>query len=180
MGRLPKSFPFALQCAQSIWCSAQPTGIEGGPRASRPDSQRKLPARGTQDGRFPRRRSSEDLYSRPNPLLDSRCRTAMGIAGKLRRVETGAILPPSRRGRGVLILPRRRAFWPVGGLSCALLGRREAAVLQRRCPPSCAPRTFSAWLSGRCSVGCGNRGRLQRGYSKGPKRAPCSSACSSG
>jgi hypothetical protein len=54
-------------------------------------------------------------------------------------------------------------------------GRREAAVLsmlseavrltRRRFPRSCAPRTFSASLSGRPSVSWENRGRLQRDYS---------------
>jgi hypothetical protein len=53
----------------------------------------------------------------------------MGIAGGQWRVETGVILSLSRRGRGTLIPARRRAFWPDGGPSCALLGRREAAVL---------------------------------------------------
>ena len=44
----------------------------------------------------------------------------MGIAGGLRRVETGAILTFSRRGRGILTPPRRTAFWPDRSLSCAL------------------------------------------------------------
>jgi len=51
--------------------------------------------------------------------------------------ETGAILPLSRCGRGVLIPARRRAFWPDGSLSCALLGRRVAAV------HACRPRPFA-------------------------------------
>jgi hypothetical protein len=82
------------------------------------------------------------------------------------RVET-RVTPPG----SLSIPPRKRAFWPDGSLSCALSRRREVAFLARLSaalrppwllPPSCAPLTSSASLSGRPSVGCGNRGRLQR------------------
>jgi len=98
----------------------------------------------------------------------------MGIAGGLWRVETRVNLSLSRRGRGTFIPPRRRAFCPDGSPSCALFGRREAAVLamlseavrstRRRFPRSCTPLTFSASPSARPSVGCVNRGRLRHGY----------------
>ena len=90
------------------------------------------------------------------------CSGAMGIAGGVGAQwelpgaverETGAILSLSGCGRGISTPPRRRSFWPDGGPSCTLPDRREAAVLQRRCPRSCAPRTFSASPSGRPSVG---------------------------
>jgi hypothetical protein len=81
------------------------------------------------------------------------CRGAMGIAGGQWRVETRVILSLSRRGRGTLIPARRRAFWPDGGPSCALLNSRVAAVFRRRCPRSCAPPTFSASPLARRSEG---------------------------
>jgi hypothetical protein len=69
------------------------------------------------------------------------CRGAMGIAGGLWRIETRA------PAAAFFSIPsRRRAFCPGGGPSCILPDRRVAAVLQRRCPPSCAPRTFSGSL----------------------------------
>jgi len=52
----------------------------------------------------------------------------MGIARGLWRVETGVILSPFRRGRGILTPPCRRAFWPGGK------GRHEDAGVGRRVP----------------------------------------------
>jgi hypothetical protein len=49
--------------------------------------------------------------------------------------------------------PGTRAFWLARSPSCALSGRRETPVLRLQFLPSCAPRTFSASLSGRPSVG---------------------------
>src|SRR5664280_2779919 len=90
----------------------------------------------------------------------SRVRSYVGVQWELPGAverETGAILSLSGCGRGILTPPRRRAFWPDGGPSCTLPDRREAAVLQRRCPRSCAPRTFSASLSGPLSESCATR-----------------------
>src|ERR1035437_4023382 len=50
---------------------------------------------------------------------------AVGVQWDLPRAvarETGAILSLSRCSRGILTPPRRRAFWPGGGPSCARLG----------------------------------------------------------
>jgi len=58
----------------------------------------------------------------------------MGIAGGPWRVETRVASSIS-----FSIPSRRRAFWTDGGTSCALLGRRELAVLailpEAVCPP---------------------------------------------
>ena len=82
-------------------------------------------------------------------------RHAHGSSLSFRRLAlVSPILSLSRCGRGILTPPRRRAFWPGGGPSCTVPDRREAAVLRRRCPPSCAPRTFSASPSARRSGSC--------------------------
>src|ERR1035437_4785771 len=103
------------------------------------------------------RRHGHNVTPQPSPSTSESAATALAVAacvgaqwelpGAVER-ETGAILSLSGCGRGILTPPRRRAFWPDGGPSCTLPDRREAAVLQRRFPRSCAPRTFSASPSG--------------------------------